>query len=205
MDLLLATNNADKVRELTALLEGLPLQLKTLADFPAIGEVKEDGATFAENARAKASFCAEKSGLLTIADDSGLEVDALDGRPGILSARYAPTSAQRIQKLLAELKTVPAGKRRARFVCAMALAQPDGQSLVRHGYCYGGIAYEPHGSGGFGYDPIFYLPQIGKTMAELSLGEKNHLSHRSRALRQIIVLLKKMIDNDATFSDLLSL
>lgn len=205
MDLLLATNNPDKVRELMALLDEQPLHIRTLVNFPAIGEVKEDGATFEENARAKACFCAERSGLLTIADDSGLEVDALNGRPGVLSARYAPTSSARIQKLLAELNAVPAGKRRARFVCAMALAHPDGQSLVRCGYCDGEIAREPRGSGGFGYDPIFYLPELGKTMAELTLEEKNQLSHRSLALRQIIVLLKKMIDNNATFGDLLSL
>jgi XTP/dITP diphosphohydrolase len=193
MDILLATNNHNKVRELTALLCKLPLNIKTLADFPAIGELKEHGSTFEENARAKASFCAEKSRLLTIADDSGLEVEALEGRPGILSARYAPTSAERIQKLLAELEAVPPGKRRARFVCAMALAHPDGQCLVRHGYCYGEIAQEPRGTGGFGYDPIFYLPELRKTMAELTLEEKNRVSHRARALRQIIILLKEKI------------
>jgi XTP/dITP diphosphohydrolase len=203
MEILLATRNPHKIRELTALFSPLDLIIKTLRDFPDSDEPAEDGKTFEENAVKKALHSAQRSGIVTLADDSGLEVAALGGRPGIFSSRYATTNPERIARLLDEMKTVPRGERSARFVCAMALASPAGRAIVRIGYCEGEIAFEPRGTGGFGYDPIFYLPADRATMAELPFDQKNRISHRARAAQQLIPLLQKLIDKQATFERLL--
>ncbi|MCX7047115.1 MAG: RdgB/HAM1 family non-canonical purine NTP pyrophosphatase, partial [Candidatus Sumerlaeota bacterium] len=150
------------------------------------------GDTYQANALIKARIWAQRSGLISLADDSGLEVDALDGRPGVYSNRYAPTSADRIVKLLGEMQNVEEARRTARFVCVMALVWPDGKTEVRRGVCEGRISFEPAGVGGFGYDPVFYLPDYGQTMAELPADEKNKISHRARAAQPIREILAKV-------------
>jgi XTP/dITP diphosphohydrolase len=205
MDILLATRNPHKINELLAIFSLKGLVIKTLRDFPESDEPEEDGTTFEANATKKAVHSARQSGMLALADDSGLEVAALGGRPGIFSSRYAPTNPERIKRLLDEMKDVPYAERNARFVCAMALANPDAQTIVRMGYCDGVIDFKPRGNHGFGYDPVFYLPEYGATMAELIPREKNRISHRARAAQQFIPLLKKLIDKRATFEELMNL
>lgn len=194
--LLIATRNPGKVREFRELLEGLPVEI-TYLDAEGIGfEVEEAGASFAENAVRKASEYARASGLWTWADDSGLEVDALDGGPGVYSARYAgagASDADRRRKLLNALAGVPWHRRTARFRCVIALATPEGEIRTAEGSCEGVIAFGPAGSNGFGYDPIFYLPDRGATMAQLESDEKNRISHRGRAARKAEQLLEEML------------
>jgi XTP/dITP diphosphohydrolase len=183
------------VREYRSLFHSMPVTLVTLAEAGIKTVVNEEGATLEENARLKAVALAAESGLPAMADDSGLEVDALGGEPGPLSARYAgegATDGERVAYLLKRLAGVPRERRTARFRCVIAVAKPEGEVELCSGECPGLIAFEPAGSGGFGYDPVFYLPELGKTMAELSLSEKNQVSHRGRAARQVPVVLKKM-------------
>lgn len=185
-DLLIATNNAGKLREFIWLLRELAVHLRSLAEFPHIPEVAETGNTFAENATLKAqSYCAQ-TGLWTLADDSGLEVDALDGAPGIFSARYAGAGATdelRRTRLLAELARTGDVERRARFVCAIALAQPDAiTSALFVGICAGRITHLERGRHGFGYDPVFVPDGYEQTFGELSDEVKQNISHRARAL-----------------------
>jgi len=192
--LLLATNNKGKVREYKSLLRGIPYEIVTPAEQGITTEVEEVGGSFEENARLKATTLAKESGLLSLADDSGLEVDALGGEPGPLSARYAGEGAsdtERIDYLLARLKDIPEDKRSARFRCVIAIAAPDGKVELCSGECRGVIATEPMGSHGFGYDPIFYVPALGKTMAELPPEEKNKISHRGKAAEKAREVLKK--------------
>ncbi|MFC1918570.1 RdgB/HAM1 family non-canonical purine NTP pyrophosphatase [Chloroflexota bacterium] len=192
--LLLATNNQDKVREYRSLLHGLPLELVTLADQGITTVVDEVGESLEENAKLKAGLLAAESQLLALADDSGLEVDALGGEPGRLSARYAGEGASdsdRVNYLLSRLKDVPCQKRTARFRCVIAVATPAGEVELCSGECQGVISFEPKGRYGFGYDPVFYLPGLGKTMAELPMEIKNKLSHRGRAAGKVFQLLKK--------------
>ena len=182
--LLLATTNAGKAREYRNLLAGIPYRLVTLSDEGIATDVPETGRTFEENASLKATVLARESGLLTLADDSGLEVDALGGEPGVLSARYAgenATDAQRVDFLLKKLAGVPEKERAARFRCVIAVAMPEGDTRLFSGDCPGLIAAAPRGYNGFGYDPVFYLPDMGKTMAEIPAEEKNKISHRARA------------------------
>lgn len=193
--LLLATNNQAKVREYKSLLPDLPYQLVTLAEQGINAIVSEVGESLEENARLKASILAEKSQLLTLADDSGLEVDALGGEPGRLSARYAGEGASdrdRVNYLLARLKGVPWEKRSAHFRCVIAVATPDGKVELCSGECRGMITFVSRGEQGFGYDPIFYLPELGKTMAELPLELKNQVSHRGKAARQVYQALERL-------------
>ncbi len=193
--LLLATNNQAKVREYRSLLQSLPFELVTLAEQGITTVVSEVGESLEENARLKASALAAESKLLSLADDSGLEVDALGGEPGRLSARYAGEGASdrdRVNYLLARLKGVPWEKRLARFKCVIAIATPDNKVELCSGECQGFITFEPRGEEGFGYDPIFYLPELGKTMAELSLEEKNQVSHRGQAARKAYQLLERL-------------
>jgi XTP/dITP diphosphohydrolase len=192
--LLVATRNEGKLRELRQLLDGTGLRLETLASHPEVGEVEETGETFEANARAKASHAALATKMWTVAEDSGLAVDALGGAPGVRSARWSGVhgdDAANIAKLLADLAD-RTGPRSARFVCAMALARPDGEiAATAHGECPGEIASAPRGRGGFGYDPIFLPVQApGRTMAELEPDEKNTISHRAQALRAFLPLLK---------------
>lgn len=186
--LLIATNNRGKVRELQAILDGLPAALVTPHDVGLHFEVDETGATYAENARLKALAFAQASGLITVADDSGLEVDALDGAPGLHSARYAGpgrSDSDRRAKLVAALRAVSA-PRTARFRCVIAVAAPSSEGPAPalaffEGVCEGEILLEERGQGGFGYDPLFFIPALGQTMAELPAETKNRLSHRARA------------------------
>jgi XTP/dITP diphosphohydrolase len=188
--LVMATRNLGKIRELAALLPESGVRLLSLADFPLLPEIPEEGATFAENAAAKAMAVARLTGYPALADDSGLMVDALGGAPGVFSARYAqdrtnprpPTDADNWGKLLEELQNVPWGERGARFVCELALAWPDGRLLRARGECAGVIAFEPQGETGFGYDPVFWVPEYGATMAQLGPEIKNKISHRAQAL-----------------------
>jgi len=185
--LLLATNNNGKVNEYRNLLRELPFQVVTLAEQGIITVVDEVGSTLEENARLKATVMANESGLLALADDSGLEVDALDGEPGPLSARYAGENASdgdRVSYLLSRMKDVPWTERTAHFRCVIALASPDGRIELCSGECDGLIMIKPQGESGFGYDPVFYLPELDMTMAELPLETKNRISHRGRAARE---------------------
>jgi XTP/dITP diphosphohydrolase len=198
--LLLATNNQGKVREYRSLFQDLPYEVVTLAEQGITVEVEEAGSSLEENARLKATAVVAQSHLLTLADDSGLEVDALGGEPGPLSHRYAgegASDADRVTYLLSRMKDIPRAERTARFRCVIALALPDGEVEFCHGECPGIITLEPCGEQGFGYDPIFYLPQLGKTMAELSLEEKNRVSHRGQAARnayQVLARLKNSLE-----------
>jgi XTP/dITP diphosphohydrolase len=194
--LLLATNNNAKVREYKALLADLPCRLVTLADEGIDLVVEEVGESLEENARLKATLLAARSRLITLADDSGLWVDALGGEPGRLSARYAgenATDRDRVNYLLKKLEGVPREKRTARFKCVIALATPEGRVELCKGECEGLITFQPEGERGFGYDPIFYLPELRKTMAELTLEEKNKVSHRARAAWQVPEALANLL------------
>jgi XTP/dITP diphosphohydrolase len=180
MKLLVATRNAGKLREVQARVRG---QVLSLDDVPPTPEVEETEDTLEGNARLKALAAARGSGLWSVADDSGLFVDALGGAPGVRSARYAPgTDADRVQALLRQMEPVADGARGAAFRCILALASPAGEVRLAAGECKGEILRAPRGSGGFGYDPVFLIPELGRTMAELSLEEKGRLSHRARAL-----------------------
>lgn len=195
--LLIATNNFGKVQELFALLAGLRAELRTPDDLGLQFEVAETGQTYAENASLKATAWARASGLITIGDDSGLEVEALAGAPGVYSARYSgsgATDAERRRKLMHELRHVPP-PRRARFRCILAVAQPMGTVRLFEGACEGEIILEERGTNGFGYDPIFYLPAHGRTMAELPSEEKNRLSHRARAAQAARPYLIELLDS----------
>jgi XTP/dITP diphosphohydrolase len=195
--LLVATNNPGKIREYEELLDGLPMQIVLPVQVGLALEVDESGQTFEENARIKALAYAQASGLLTLADDSGLEVDPLDGAPGVHSARYAgleADDADRYRKLLAALVDVPPGQRSARFRCVVALAQPDGTVYTARGTCEGEIGFEPRGKHGFGYDPVFIVQGYeGQTMAELPPETKNRISHRARALRAARPVLARLL------------
>lgn len=186
--LLLATNNQAKVREYRHLLQSLPYEIVTLSQQGIATVVTESGRSLEDNARLKAVVLAKESQLLALADDSGLEVDALGGEPGPLSARYAGEAVsdkERVSYLLARLRGVPWEKRSARFKCVIALATPEGEAEFCYGECRGFITIEPRGEQGFGYDPVFYLPELGKTMAELPLEIKNRVSHRGQAAKQV--------------------
>jgi len=187
-ELIVATWNKGKVREIREALKGLGLRIYALRDFPDVPEIEEDGKSFTENALKKARLYSKFFGKLTLADDSGLEVDSLRGMPGIYSARYAgerASSRENNQKLLKEMEAIPLSKRGAKFKCIMVLASPDGREGVIEGSCKGRIGMREKGRRGFGYDPLFILPKYGKTMAELSLREKNRISHRGKALRKM--------------------
>jgi XTP/dITP diphosphohydrolase len=193
-ELLIATGNAGKVREFAALFSEEEIKLYSLKDFPEIVPAIEDGITFNENALKKASAAARQTGLPTIADDSGLCVDALGGEPGVLSARYAGDGADdnaNNQKLLKELVTTPGGQRKAAFRCSIAYCTPEGFEATFDGELRGVILEKPSGSGGFGYDPLFMVPEYGKTLAELPMEIKNRISHRGRAAEALKAFLIK--------------
>jgi XTP/dITP diphosphohydrolase len=188
MILVLATRNQGKIREIEKALALPGLEIRSLRDFPNLPEVVEDGRTFLENALKKARTCAEATDHPALADDSGLEVDCLNGAPGIYSARFSgaeATDESNNRKLLSLLEGIPEEKRTARFVCQMVLCPPQGKWIQTEGFCPGIIARAPRGEHGFGYDPVFYLPEFHKSMAELPLEEKNRISHRAQALRKI--------------------
>ena len=195
--LLIATHNPGKVREYRELLRGLDLPLVSLSDVGIAREVAETGETFAENAWLKARAYAALSGLLTLSDDSGLEVDALGGAPGIHSARYGgdacPDDAARVNLLLSNLQGIPWAQRTARFRCVIALQHPQGAEVSVAGAVAGMIQYTPQGKDGFGYDPVFYLPSLRRTMAQLPLDEKNRISHRANAAGRAVPALRRLL------------
>lgn len=186
------TRNAGKVREIRQALAELPFEVSGIPD-EGLADVEETGVTFSENAILKARYYAQHTGEYCLADDSGLEVDALDGAPGVYSARYSgegATDAANNQKLLLAMQDVPVEKRTARFLSVLALAGPDGSLLLADGTCEGIILTEPKGDGGFGYDPLFWMPDRQKTLAEMTVQEKNAISHRGNALK---VLKQKLL------------
>jgi len=192
--LVIATRNAGKIREITELLSGFAVDIRSLADFGPIPEVEEDGSTFDENAYKKAAFTARVLGLPALADDSGLVVEALDGAPGVHSARWAGEAADdadRCRLLLEKLRGVE--NRRAAFACVISVAVPSGAALTYEGRCEGLITERPVGENGFGYDPVFYYPPLDKTFAQLSRAEKNRVSHRGRALAELSAEFDKVL------------
>ena len=190
--IVLATHNAGKVRELADPLTEFGVEVLGLSSFPEIGEIEETGTTFEENALIKARAVAALTGLVSVADDSGLEVDALSKAPGVYSARYAgepKSDARNNEKLLTELASFPEpAQRRAHFVCVLVLVRSadDPQPLIAEGECPGEILTAPRGEGGFGYDPLFWLPAFGQAMAELSAEQKNQISHRGQAIARLV-------------------
>jgi len=191
--LLLATTNRHKLEEYYTIFSDLPLTLQSLREVYIDMDVEETGQTFAENAQLKALAYAGASGMLSLADDSGLEIDALGGAPGVLSARFAGRDTpyeERFRLLIGQLRGLTGEQRRARFRCAIALAEPDGYCRVVEGTIEGVVAESPRGTGGFGYDPIFLLPELGRTFAELTTEQKNRISHRGRAAQFARVLLE---------------
>ncbi|MBX7173489.1 MAG: XTP/dITP diphosphatase [Pyrinomonadaceae bacterium] len=192
-ELLIATKNAGKVKEFRQLLSDFPVVLHSADEFEEIPEPEETGETFADNAILKARYYAEKTGLISLADDSGLAVDALNGAPGVFSARYAganATNAERIAKLLKELSEMPIENRSARFICSMAISEKDGKILhLVEGICEGKIAFQPTGTNGFGYDPIFIPKEFSQSFGELSDEIKHKISHRGQAIAKIIKFL----------------
>jgi len=201
MDVVIATRNRNKVEEISQMLQGPKFQVISLLDFKDrnLPEIQEDGLTFEENARNKAVTIAKMTGRLTLADDSGLMVDALNGRPGVLSARYSGENAtpeENNRKLLDEIKDVPTKKRTARFVCVVAIARPSGKVHVVEGRCEGLIAKEIRGETGFGYDPLFIVPEYDKTFAELGIAVKNRISHRAIAIQKAVEVLTGLSEHE---------
>lgn len=193
--IVLATTNTGKTREMQEILKDYPIDIKNLSDFGPIPEVVEDGETFDDNAYKKASFTAKILGYPALADDSGLCVDALDGAPGVYSARYAgegATDADNVTKLLGALKDEK--NRKAAFECVISIAVPTGAALTYEGRCEGVLTREPAGDNGFGYDPLFFFSEYNKTFAQLSLDEKAKVSHRGRALKEVTQEMDKILD-----------
>lgn len=189
MRVVIATRNQGKVREFQLMFQQLGWDAVSLAEFEDVPEVVEDGETFEANARKKAETISRFLQLPAVGDDSGLEVDALDGRPGVYSARFAgekATDEENVQKLLQEMQHVPNEKRTARFRCALAFARPGAETLIAHGKCEGAILRAPAGHNGFGYDPVFFLPDRLCTMAQLDASVKNQISHRANALHNLL-------------------
>jgi len=195
LKILLATRNNDKIREIREVLTGLDIDILTLDQFPEITEVVEDGQTIQENALKKARAVSHVTHLLALADDTGLEVDYLSGQPGVYSSRFAGESAtydDNCNKLLEQMKGVPGEQRTARFRCVIAMINSDVETLVE-GVCDGFIIDEKRGSGGFGYDPLFYVPKFDQTFAEMPLAQKNKISHRGLALQKAKAFLQELI------------
>jgi len=193
--IVLATTNKGKTKEFKELLKDFPIEIKDLSDFGPIPEVIEDGETFDDNAYKKASFTAKVLGYPAMADDSGLCVDVLDGAPGVYSARYAgetATDAQNVEKLLDVLKDEE--NRKAAFECVISIAVPTGAALTYEGRCEGVLTREPFGDNGFGYDPLFFFPELNKTFAQLSIAEKGDISHRGKALKDVSREMDKIIE-----------
>jgi len=192
---IVATKNKGKIKEIEKILVGLPLDVISMEQVGIYSDIEESGSTFEENALIKAQELHKLTGEMVMADDSGLEVDYLNGAPGVYSARFAgerATDEDRNCKLLNLLDGVPFEKRKARFVCAIAVVLPDGKSFIEKGICDGYIALTPQGSNGFGYDPLFYIPEYDMTMAQLDPDIKNRISHRAKALRAMVEKLKKI-------------
>ncbi len=194
--LIIATKNKGKLKEFKEILQDFPFEVMSLHDFPQCPEIAEDGSTFEENAVKKAEIICNYTGKNVIADDSGLEVDCLDGRPGIHSARFAgpgATDEENNRKLLKLLEKVPEDLRTAQFTCVIAISCPGRKTVTVEGICWGKIVYTPCGRMGFGYDPLFLVPEYGKTFAELEPEIKNRVSHRARAMEKARQVLRTLI------------
>jgi len=195
MKLIIATKNQGKLKEIKQQLEPLGITILSLHDYPEIPAIVEDGDTFVENAGKKAHAISQITHEWVLADDSGLEVKALHGEPGVQSARYAGENSsdqKNNKKLLSEIQSIPLDQRQARFVCVMILMAPDQQEWILEGQCQGSIITSPRGNNGFGYDPIFWISEKNKTMAEIDLDEKNLISHRGKALKQLVTLRQNL-------------
>lgn len=194
--LVIATRNRGKLEEIREILSELNISVESLSDYPCIGEIEETGETFIENALEKAIAVAKHTRQVALADDSGLVVDALGGAPGVMSARYAGPGAsdsEKYRKLLSAMDDVPDGQRTARFICVVAIATPEGHTWTAEGSVEGAITREPRGSGGFGYDPVFLVPELGLTFAQIDTKTKNNMSHRARALARSLPMVEEAL------------
>ena len=192
LEILIATNNLGKVKEIKDILSSHKIKILTMKDFPHLPKIEEDGKTYQENAFKKARKISDYTGKICLADDSGLEIEYLKGKPGIYSSRWGNSDEERINKVLKLLENIPINKRSAKFVCAAVLVFPDGKTYMVKEECNGSIEFKPKGEHGFGYDPIFLVPEYNKTFAELGDKIKNRISHRGKAIRSMIDIIKEI-------------
>jgi len=193
VEIVIATNNVGKIREIKDILDSSMIKVLTMKDFSQFPEVEEDGKTYQENAFKKARKVSQYTGKICLADDSGLEIDYLKGAPGIYSSRWENSDEERINKALKLLEDVPTNKRKAKFVCVAVLVFPDGKTYIVKEECNGSIDFKPKGENGFGYDPIFLVPEYNKTFAELGDKIKNQISHRGKAMRKMANIINEII------------
>ena len=193
LEILIATNNLGKVKEIKDILNNPKIKILTMKDFPYLPKIEEDGKNYQENAFKKARKTSEYTGKICLADDSGLEIDYLKGKPGIYSSRWGNSDEERINKVLKLLENVPINKRNAKFVCVAILVFPDGKIYMVKEECKGSIEFKPKGEHGFGYDPIFLVPEYDKTFAELGNKIKNQISHRGKAMKRMGSLINELI------------
>lgn len=198
LEIIIATKNLGKVKEIKDILDNSNIKILTKKDFPQLPKIDEDGKTFQENALKKACKISEYTGKVCLADDSGLEIDYLEGKPGIYSSRWGNNDEERINKVLNLLENVPENKRNAKFVCVLVLAFPDGRKYMVKEECPGKISFIPRGKYGFGYDPIFLIPEYNQTFAELGDKIKNQISHRGKALRRMIKIINELVVSEKT-------
>jgi XTP/dITP diphosphohydrolase len=194
LEIIIATKNLGKVKEIKDIFDNFNIKILPKKDFPQLPKIDEDGKTFQENALKKAGKISEYTGKICLADDSGLEIDYLEGKPGIYSSRWGNNDEERINKVLNLLENVPENKRNAKFVCVLVLAFPDGRKYMVKEECPGKISFIPRGKYGFGYDPIFLIPEYNQTFAELGDKIKNQISHRGKALRRMIKIINEIRD-----------
>jgi len=193
LEILIATNNLGKVKEIKDILDGCQIKILTMKGFPHLPKIEEDGKNYQENAFKKARKISEYTGKICLADDSGLEIEYLKEKPGIYSSRWGNSDEERINKVLKLLKNVPINKRNAKFVCAAVLVFPDGKTYMVKEECKGIIGFQPKGEHGFGYDPIFLVPEYNKTFAELGDKIKNQISHRGKAMKKMIDIINELV------------
>jgi len=191
LEILIATNNLGKVKEIKDILSNPKIKILTMKDFPYLPKIEEDGKNYQENAFKKARKTSEYTSKICLADDSGLEIEYLKGKPGIYSSRWGNSDEERINKVLELLENVPINKRNAKFVCAAVLVFPNGKTYMVKEECNGSIEFKPKGEHGFGYDPIFLVPEYNKTFAELGDKIKNRISHRGKAIRRMVDIIKE--------------
>jgi XTP/dITP diphosphohydrolase len=198
LEILIATNNLGKVKEIKDILDSPKIKILSMKDFPHLPKIEEDGRTYQENAFKKARKISEHTGKICLADDSGLEIDYLKGKPGIYSSRWGNSDEERINKVLKLLENVPINKRNAKFICAAILVFPDGKIYMVKEECKGSIEFKPKGEHGFGYDPIFLVPEYEKTFAELGDKIKNQISHRGKAMKRMINIINELAASEKT-------
>ncbi len=194
LEILIATKNPGKIKEIKDILSNAKIKILTTEDFPHLPEIEEDGKTYQENAFKKAGEFSDFTGKICLADDSGLEIEYLKGKPGICSSRWGNSDEERINKVLKLLENVPIDKRNAKFVCVVVLIFPNGKMYTIKEECNGNISFTPKGEHGFGYDPIFMVPEYGKTFAELGDEIKNRISHRGKAMRKMVDIIKELVN-----------